>query len=1130
MFRLYHSNQLDVLKSILAHLLKTDPQSDPFVQEKILVQSPGMAQWLKIELAKELSICANIEFPLPASFIWQIFVDLLDDVPKRSAFNKDAMAWNIMQRLPLLLEREEFSELAQYLEDSDQLKIYQLSYKIADVYDQYLVYRPQWIEAWESGSVEFTQDQPWQSILWQDLMATIKGSGQSHYHRANLYQYLFDALASDTLDVSKLPQRIFVFGIAALPPRYMQALYAISKHCEVHFFLNNPCQAYWGDIVDQKWLAKLNKPSRKKLNTSSFSEEGMAPALIAASDPQALFDPCGELIVGNPLLASMGKLGRDNQYLLSEVDCTEVEAFVESEIDTLLGQINNDILRLDNPCFIAQTAEDLKHSHHKKLISGNDHSVALHSCHSPMREVEVLFDQLLAMFEASPELTPKDVVVMMPDVNAYSPYIQAVFGMASGRARIDFSISDRSAEQENPLLLSFLTLMKLPLLRHTSAELFALLEVPAIMAKFELTPQALDTLKLWIEDSGIRYGFEANTNNSWQFGLNRMFKGYSQLDDGDEQLWQNILAYPESTGLGAEQLGQLACFIDKISDYSEQLQQSRDFEQWQQLIEGLIGDFYANDLSFEAEIMLIKDCMTSLGEQLELAQYKQQISAEILFEHLRSNLNQGQSSQRFLAGKLNFCTLMPMRSIPFKVVCLLGMNDGVYPRTIAPLGFDLMVNDVQKGDRSRRDDDRYLFLEAMLSAQSQLYISYCGRSIKDNSERNPSVLVSELVDYIEQSYVLADDVELPLEQSSKNVLQHLTTEHPLAPFSRDYFKPDSRLFSYQANWQQALIATPSQQSFLDQPLADSAVLEELELVQLIRFFKLPAQYFLNQRLGVFFEEGTEDLASSEPFNPDALESYGIKNQLLESYLNDNVDIVSERLRAQGVLPHGNFSSLYLNQQSDLMAGVASAVKPYLVVNESDIEIDLTVDGLQLQGWLKQHYGAGIIRYKSGKANIKFYIACYIEHLAQCASVVVHQPKPMIMCCQDGVWQFGVLTPELALEHLTKLVAYFKQGQNKPLPLFIASGWTYINELFDPKTLELNTDEKQTFKAMSKFEQRFNGGYMMTGEGQNSYIERCFMGGLNGFSEIDQTTQADAFDLVKDILLPLRIQLEELSND
>ncbi|NRA62002.1 MAG: exodeoxyribonuclease V subunit gamma [Psychrobium sp.] len=189
MFYLYHSNKLDVLKIILAHMLKSDPQQNPFASEKILVQSPGMAQWLKIELAKELSICANIEFPLPASFIWQTFVDVLGDVPKRSAFNKDAMAWHIMARLPHHIDKDEFSELASYLSDDDPLKWYQLAYKIADIFDQYLVYRPYWIQAWQSGSLQYSEQQPWQAILWHDLAKTIIDSGQSHYHRANLYEH-----------------------------------------------------------------------------------------------------------------------------------------------------------------------------------------------------------------------------------------------------------------------------------------------------------------------------------------------------------------------------------------------------------------------------------------------------------------------------------------------------------------------------------------------------------------------------------------------------------------------------------------------------------------------------------------------------------------------------------------------------------------------------------------------------------------------------------------------------------------------------------------------------------------------------------------------------------------------------
>jgi len=1137
-FRLYHSNQLDVLKGILAYVLKTQPNSDPFIKEQVLVQSPGMAQWLKIELAKELSICANIEFPLPASFIWQVFVDLLDDVPKRSAFNKDAMAWNIMQRLPLHLARDEFSELAQYLADDDQLKIYQLAYKIADIYDQYLVYRPQWIAAWEQGSKEFCPDQPWQGLLWKDLVDTLVEGGQSHYHRANLYQYLIEQLDADGPNCQTLPKRIFVFGISALPPRYLQALHSISQHCEVHFFINNPCRTYWGDIVDAKWLAKLNQPSRQQVNPKTFADAGAAQALLASEQTEQLFDLNGELIVGNPLLASMGKLGRDNQHLLGELPCVEIEAFVEATSANLLGHITNDILDLNDPCFIAKTSEDLSHSRHKTPISATDNSLVVHSCHSPMREVEVLYEQLLDMFESQPEsdnkLTPKDIVVMMPDVNAYSPYIQAVFGMASGKRRIDFSISDRSAEQENPILFSFLTLLKAPLLRHTSAELFALLEVPAIMAKFELTAESIDTLKMWIEESGIRHGFEQDTSlsNSWQFGLNRMFKGYSQVEPDitttGVELWQDIFAYSQSVGLGAELLGQLASFIEKIEQISQQLAAPRPFEQWQQAIESLLADFYADELQVAQEIQLIKDSLTKLADELSLAQFNSDISAEVLYEHLRSHLNQAQSSQRFLAGKLNFCTLMPMRSIPFKVVCLLGMNDGSYPRTIAPVGFDLMADDHQKGDRSRRDDDRYLFLEAMLSAQQRLYISYCGRSIKDNSPRNPSVLVTELLDYIEQGYVLDCDTEQPLAQSGENLLNHLVYQQPLTPFSREYFGTDPRLFSYQHDWRLALDFNDDPQRFFSEPLDQDDSLAILELHQLIRFYKQPSQYFLNQRLGVYFNDSTSDLVTNEPFHPDGLEGYQIKTTLLDNYLNNSADAASERIRAQGVLPHGHFSQLYLGQQTEVMAALADVVKPYLTSPEPDIEIDLTISNLTIQGWLKQHVGAGLIRYKSGKANIKFFIHCYIEHLCYCASSpnsLSDEPaaKAMILCAQDGQWQFGPMSVSAARERLAVLVDYYRLGQTQPLAFFINSGWAYLSALFEPKTGQLANDEKSINSALKKFEQAFNGSYIFSGEGSDHYIERCF-------GAMTPELQQQVIGLTLEILLPLRQLLEELGDD
>ena len=285
---------------------------------------------------------------------------------------------------------------------------------------------------------------------------------------------------------------------------------------------------------------------------------------------------------------------------------------------------------------------------------------------------------------------------------------------------------------------------------------------------------------------------------------------------------------------------------------------------------------------------------------------------------------------------------------------------------------------------------------------------------------------------------------------------------------------------------------------------------------------------MNQRLGVYFNDSTSDLVTNEPFHPDGLEGYQIKTTLLDNYLNNSADAASERIRAQGVLPHGHFSQLYLGQQTEVMAALADVVKPYLTSPEPDIEIDLTISNLTIQGWLKQHVGAGLIRYKSGKANIKFFIHCYIEHLCYCASSpnsLSDEPaaKAMILCAQDGQWQFGPMSVSAARERLTVLVDYYRLGQTQPLAFFINSGWAYLSALFEPKTGQLANDDKSINSALKKFEQAFNGSYIFSGEGSDHYIERCF-------GAMTPELQQQVIGLTLEILLPLRQLLEELGDD
>ena len=1118
MFTVYHSNQLDLLKSLLVELIRLQPLANPFEKEQILVQSPGMSQWLKMELATSFGVAANIEFPLPATFIWKMFTQVLADVPERSAFNKEAMTWKLMQVLPQQFDQPEFEPLQRYLDnDSDSLKCYQLSEKIADIFDQYLVYRPEWIQQWEAGETvaELNDEHPWQPILWQALYDQTLALEQSPYHRANLYDHFIETLNNYSGNEGKaallaagLPQRLFVFGISSLPPRYLDALAAIGEHIDVHLMFTNPCKYYWGDIRDNKHLARLAARNRVKLRSIEDNIDDVLKEF--KDDDQSSYDEMSERVSSNSLLASMGKLGRDNVYLLAGMNInTNDDGFVDIEPDTLLHAIQYDILELID----RQDDTQLDSSEHKFPIAADDHSVTIHACHSPMREVEVLHDKLLAMFEADSKLKPRDVIVMVADINAYSAAIQSVFGNAPGNRYIPFSISDRTAEQENPILLAFLRLLTLPESRCHASELLELLEVPAVMEKFGFDSISFEKIKQWIEEAGIRWGLDQHTasqfdlpeqlQNTWLFGIQRMLLGYAMPHDTG--LFAGISAYEQVQGLDAELAGQLAGFIDSLIEYRSALAQSQTVNQWAELLHQLLDDFFVVELEGELILKSIRDNLQRLHQQLQDAGYQGQITPAVLTQYLQDKLSGERVSQRFLAGQVNFCTLMPMRSIPFNVVCLLGMNDGAYPRNIAPEGFDLMNGRTKAGDRSRRDDDRYLFLEALLSAQQTLYISYVGRSIQDNAQKVPSVLVSELVEYCQQGYCCAGDQPLAVDVSANNIKQQLIQHHPLVPFSPSAFIGDHASFAIEwlpaANRDGQASAPFQLDALVAEPMADDQVLV-LELAELQRFWRLPVRYFFNRRLKVYFEAPMGLLEDDEPFVLNGLESYLIRDQLLELLLdaklkNADPDVIYNQFtaeqRAAGNLPVAAFGELDLAASRQAVANLTDVIEPLIHAPLADQEVAITVmikgHNVSLQGWLKQRYQSGLLRYRTGKIRPQDFLTAWLDHLCLAISVPETQQVTHIIGT-DKQFELQTIEPQQALAYLQQLIELYYQGLNQPLAYFPKTAMAAIQAHIG-RDGSWKSDEETEQKALTKMAECFNDGYLFAGEGSDDYIQRVW---------------------------------------
>ncbi|MBV4412672.1 exodeoxyribonuclease V subunit gamma [Enterobacteriaceae bacterium YMB-R22] len=1095
MLRVYHSNRLDVLEEIMAFIMERQPLGDPFEPETVLVQSVGMSQWLQMMLARRFGIAANIHFPLPSRFIWEMFVRVLPDIPQESAFSKSSMTWKLMSLLPGCLELPEFETLRLYLaEDSDCRKQYQLASRVADLFDHYLIYRPQWLLRWEAGGeVEgLSEVQRWQATLWRKLSELTDNLGQPRWHRANLYSRFIHALEQAKTCPPGLPSRIFICGIPALPPVYLNALQALGRHIEIHLLFTNPCRYYWGDIKDPAFLARLVGKQRRKHNSDCAQ-----PLFKDSAGAAGLFNDDGVQEVSNPLLASWGKLGRDYSFLLSGLEqAQEVDAFVDMPDDNMLHRLQGDLLELQDSEVAGLTEDAFERSDNKRRLDPGDRSISIHICHSPQREVEVLHDQLLAMLENDPTLTPRDIIVMVADIDSYSPFIQAVFGSADGDRRLPFAISDRRARQAHPAVQAFLTLLSLPDSRFVSEDVLALLEVPALAARFNIDEEGLQFLRQWVEESGVRWGLDDNNvrdiglpvtgQHTWQFGLTRMLLGYAMDSEAGE--WQSVLPYDESSGLIAGLVGHLADLLAQLNRWRIALAQPRTLAQWLALCRDMLNAFFLPDPDAEAALALIEQHWQTLIKQGTEACYQKEVPLTLLRDELAFRLDQERISQRFLAGPVNFCTLMPMRSIPFRVVCLLGMNDGVYPRVLPPPGFDLMSEKPERGDRSRRDDDRYLFLEALVSAQQRLWISYIGRSVQDNSERFPSVLVEELVNYIAHSHYLPGDEACDSDESAQRVARHITCEHPRTPFDAACFIRDGEFQSYAREWLAAASEQGAAPPAFIQPLV-AQPLEEISLEQLQRFWGHPVRAFFQMRLRVNFARQESGLADTEPFSLDALKRFRMNQQLLNALVRQqDPQALYRRYRAAGELPYGAFGDILWEAQHDEMQALARKVLQARQPGENR-EINLQVGDVRLTGWLHDVQPDGLLRWRPSLLRMPHGLQLWLEHLVYCVSG--GEGSSRLLGRREGMWSFPVLAHEEALALLTALVEGYREGMREPLILLPDSGGAWLKTCYDAQNDSISWDEETQRKARAKLAQAWEGNQTIAGEGNDIWLQRLW---------------------------------------
>ncbi len=1130
-----HANHLEDLRQVAIRWVRSHPLK-PLENELILVQSNGMAQWLKLAMAEDEGggICAAVAFQLPARFLWGAYRTVLGEAqtPFESPYDKLRLTWRLFKLLPELPPDACFAPLRGFLADDDDLrKHYQLACYLADLFDQYQVYRADWLQDWAAGedrirtamgrTEPLPPDQAWQAALWRRIQADVP-EAQRNTSRAELHQLFLKALAGLSTRPAGLPRRILVFGICSMPKQALDALQAVSRWSQVLMFVHNPCRHYWADIIEDRELLRIEQARhRPKAN--------MPPDL----DPEHLHQHV------NPLLAAWGKQGRDYIGLLYGYDAPEVYRHNFAEIDLfrdvaaqdgtapLLEQVQQAILDLHPLPAMGEP---------KRTVDPEDRSIQFQLAHSRQREVEILQDRLLALFEGLPGIKPRDIIVMAPDIRLYAPHIEAVFGnLPFDDARhIPFTIADAPERTSAPVLAALEKLLQLPDLRLTVGDLMDFLEVPAFRERFGVAEADLPRLHGWIEGAGIRWGLSSDhrqgfdlptglEQNSWRFGLRRMLLGYAV---GQNQPWQQIVPYDEIGGLEAALVGRLAAILDGLERHRQILLHPTTADRWQERIVNLFQDFFqpAGD----------RDRLTQKRLEAVLVQWSSACSDAALTTPLTlpvvrsailSALTDASISQRFLAGKVNFGTLMPMRAIPFRVVCLLGMNDAEYPRSHPAADFDLMAapGHYRPGDRSRREDDRYLFLEALLSARERLVISTIGKSVRDNSPCVPSVLVGQLRDYLDAGWTIAADSPAAESPGERCLLDQLTCQHPLQPFSKTYFSSSGgpALYTYAHEWRRMFDppeGASTAAALADAPLDPPKVESRLMLGQLVRFMKNPVQTFFNARLNTYFESIEVTTLDQEPFELDNLAPFNLGRRLLEAGLaadpaerHTAAQQTVQQMRLTGELPIGGFGEMAADR---LIGPVEKMLDYYHGLREQfphparpvEIDLDAAVDDCgqsALQDWLTglfqvdpataavptgrcarwDFYPHTISDGKGTFTRLDSLVGVWVHHLAGCAKGL---NLTSYLVAPDGLVALLPLDQSLACNWLDVIIAHWWLGLRHPLPVTAKTALAYLRALED----DPDGDPQKAVDAARRTYQ--SDGYHSDGEvGYSLYLQRIY---------------------------------------
>jgi len=1014
-FRLYHSNALDVLAGLLAEeVRKPVPGQSILIPETILIPQAAMRRWLQATLAERYGIAANLQFLTPGEFV----AKALDaNIPgAREDLTAAALHWRVYAALndAGLMQHQAMAQWQAYMQGAqpDPLRPWALAGELAAIFEKYQAWRRDWLLAWEDNA---PANDP-QAVLWQQIAA----NRQHRARRIDLYLARF-AGAGQPLPQG-LPRRLFVFATLNISPDVLRVIATQARAGTLHFYLPTPTRADWGERFTRH------------------------------SDGH------------HPLLHAWGAAGRDFMHVLGSYEVVhprgEIEAFVEPEPhpQRLLHRLQADLFHGHAR---AESGFPLRDE-----LDKLDPSLQFHACHTRLRELQVLYDQLRALLDDprfDPPLEPRQIAVLAPDIDQYAPYLAAVFGRSGSEHHLPWTLADASPLQTEPLADLFRQLLNLPLSRFGLNEILDLIASAPLQAAGGLDAAEFERLHGWLRAAGARWGVNASHRQrhnappdntcTWQFALDRLLIGHASGSDADIA---GIAPWPELEGSALDALDTLIRLLRVLARYSQVLNEAMPPARWRERLLALLQALLPATLEPAAQRTLdrLHRLIDAFANDAASAGFEAEIPAGIVRVHFASVLSEADTRAPLLTGGISFARMVPLRLLPFRVICILGMSDGDYPRRDPAAGLNRLANTLstperRPGDRSLREDDRFLFLQLFSAAQEVFYLSWLGADPRDGSAREPSVLVRDLIEAAAAQHM-----------DPAAVRKQLTVHHPLQPFAPAAFGGDEdepRRFSYQRQWHPAAggTGTPRQPlaPWLNTPLADEAAPEEsLSLDTLRRFLTDPAGQFLRQRLGL--RTGGE-LEASEDIEPLTIPGQGrerrhLQRQILSDLLQGHEpERLYPRLRARALVPSG---ALGEQQCRILIACTRPAFDAFTCWYDrqplQSQACEVNIDGIRLHGQIDDLHPQGLVRLFPGPGPLSATAAIRIG-LDWLLLNAAGLSRPVLQFCDNGQGNYGphllpALTAGEAQGALNVLLQLRQQGLRAPLLFAPHTGWDVWN--------------------------------------------------------------------------------------